>query len=281
MARSKGDGRRVFQDKATGAFVKPTDAGWRRLEDILQHALPPNMRAQIAAISVVFSVAGSGAEKSDLLRKVVRELDDWRRRTSAISRRIWSREEGNRPSELTREWIEETYFDVRKVRRIAPPYHLWFVAHAMDAAVAACDWAIQELRAPSYEGRRRGTLWPVWAAVLIQIMEGHGISTTASSATGKQFRDSPFVKFVKELQQYLPEECRRYKTSNSIVNGIKNARKLRQEPGFELFLPLTIAAGLRGVRIIETPSGLTVKRTKRYPMVRRVLQHVALKLPMM
>ena len=56
--------------------------------------------------------------------------------------------------------------------------------------MAACDWAIQELTAPSYAGRRRGSLWPIWAAVLIHIMEDHGISTTASSATGKQHKES-------------------------------------------------------------------------------------------
>jgi hypothetical protein len=279
MSRSKGDGRRVFQDK-TGAFTNPTDAEWKKLEDIIQRTLPLVMRRQIAAVSVVFSVCGSGAEKSDLLREVVRDLDLWRRRTNAISRRIWCREERNRPSKVTREWIEETYFDVRKIRQIGPQYHLWFVAHAMDAAVAASEWAMQELTAPSYKGPRHGEMWLTWAAVLIHIMDSHGISTTASSATGKQHKDSPFVKFIKELQQYVPEECRRYKTSNSIVNGIKHARKLGQEPGFEVFLPLTIAAALRGVRVIETPSGLTVKRTKKYRMVHRVLQdHFSLKLP--
>jgi hypothetical protein len=264
MARRKGDGKRVVQDtEATGKFTSPKDAEWKELELKLGHSLPWHARAQIGAICLIFSATGSDEAASAPVKKIVQKLDDWRHRTSGISRQIWSRDNTPKPATLSREWVERTYFDIQKVKRIAPEYHLLFLAHAMDAALAACEWVIQELKSPIYEGRWLGELWPWWAALLIHILQDHGIPTTASSATDKQTTDSNLVQFVLGLQEYLPAECRRYKTSGSMVKGIQKARTLI-EPNMHISLIALLGIALGGLQIVKTQTGTKFKRTQKF-----------------
>jgi len=264
MARTKGDGKRVVQDtEATGTFARLTDDEWKKLEVELGHSLPQHARAQIGAICVIFSVIASDEAASASVKKVVRELDDWRQRTKGISRRIWSRENISKPATPSREWVERTYFDTKNVRWIAPEYHLLFLAHAMDAAIAACEWVIQELSNPRYEGHRQGDMWPFWVAFLIHILQDNGIATTASSGTDNQTKDSNLVRFVLKLQERLPAECRRYKKSGSMVKGIQNARKLIG-PNMHTGLVALLMAALGGLRAVKSQTGTNFKRTQKF-----------------
>jgi hypothetical protein len=265
MARRKGDGKRVIQDTVQDStFTNPTNAGWEKLETSLGCALSRHARRQIGIISLIFSVVGSDEKNSAPVREVIQELASWRRRTKKLSDRIWSRENPGRPSKLTREWIEKTYFNLTNVKRIDPRYHLLFLAHALDAALAACDWATQELSDPGYEGTRPGEMWPIWAASIIHILQDHGISTTASSATDKQTRDSKFVSFMMELQEYLPGEFRRFKSSNSMVKGIQDARKLIEGVDMGAVFNIICLMSLQGLRVVDTLSGIELKRTKQF-----------------
>jgi hypothetical protein len=271
MARSRGDGKRVVQDtEQNSTFTHPTNAGWQTLETALGCPLSLHARMQISGISVIFSVIGSDDKNSTPVREVIQELTSWRRRTKILSGRIWSRENTDRPAKLTREWIEKTYFNLPQVKRIDPRYHLLFLAHALDAALAACDWVTQELSDPGYEGVRAGEEWPIWAALIIHILQDHGISTTASSAIDKQTKDSKFVSFMMELQKYLPEEFRRFKSSNSLVKGIQGARKLIKGD-MSSILDMYLLLGFQGLRGVNTPAGIEFKRTAKFSEARRKL----------
>lgn len=80
-------------------------------------------------------------------------------------------------------------------------------------------------------GQRQGDAWNRWIAELYTIMTDAGISATTSNDSGKRAHtETPFERFVKELQKQLPEELRRPEKglAKAIQRATKNCRILHR-----------------------------------------------------
>jgi hypothetical protein len=77
--------------------------------------------------------------------------------------------------------------------------------------ITACDDAFDRLNDPNSRGRRPGDSWRLWMAKLAKVLDAHGLPTAARKDTDKSKtgQPSPFVAFVRELQQCIPGRYRR------------------------------------------------------------------------
>ena len=79
----------------------------------------------------------------------------------------------------------------------------------------ACDSSLTELNVPSFPPFGEGECWKYWIPRLTEIMQEAGLPTGVRKDTDKRKSDkpSPFVALVRELQECLPDGCR--KTTHS------------------------------------------------------------------
>jgi hypothetical protein len=97
-----------------------------------------------------------------------------------------------------------------------------------------CDRAIAELRA-SKSGFRAGEMWDGWVRSLSRILNAKRLPTQARKDTDKQTKSSsssPFIGFLRELQQCIPPKFRRSTQSDAaLAQAIYKARRApRREP---------------------------------------------------
>jgi hypothetical protein len=83
--------------------------------------------------------------------------------------------------------------------------------HAMHGVMAsfifACDRAEKELEEGG--GFQRGETWNVWVRDLAKILQKRGFRTSVRKDSDKSDTTSPFVRFIWELQDVIPQEFRR------------------------------------------------------------------------
>jgi hypothetical protein len=114
-------------------------------------------------------------------------------------------------------------FDIRAILENLPPPTR---GNIFDCYVFLLDWLmsytrrIQELRKDGYYIGFKGTgLWDDWIIDIARIMQRNGFRTGRSKNTS-----TPFVKFIRALQENMPEECRRHQQSDrSLAEAISRA----------------------------------------------------------
>jgi hypothetical protein len=264
MARKKGDGKRAIQDlaSAAGDYNRITEAQWRVLEVKLGcDPLPRYVRRRIDMFNAIFSIFQPGYKASVKVRKIVPAIVTWRRRTEVLRRKLSDPSEARSPDgPIRRDWIEKTYFAGKRLKAIGRNFHLEFLAHALDAAVAAAVFVEQELSDPNYKGAESRELWFMWVALIEHTLCGCDIHTSARNDSDKQQTASPFVRFIEELQRQLPADCQKYGTTNSIAKGIQRARKEFSRVALEIINSVLIMFSLGWVELDATG----IKRTRRF-----------------
>jgi hypothetical protein len=96
-----------------------------------------------------------------------------------------------------------------------------------------CDLTIRDLSTES--GFRAGEMWDLWVRNLTKTLKAEGLPTQVRKDTDKQTESSspsPFIGFLRELQQYIPPEFRRSTQSDgALAQAIHKARSApRREP---------------------------------------------------
>jgi hypothetical protein len=90
--------------------------------------------------------------------------------------------------------------------------------HAMHGIMAsfvfACDLAEKELEKDRARAFQRGEAWIVWVRDLAGVLQKRGFPTGVRKDVDKSDTTSPFVRFIWELQELIPQEFRRGSHSN-------------------------------------------------------------------
>jgi hypothetical protein len=73
--------------------------------------------------------------------------------------------------------------------------------------VVACEIALRELDRPSMSSLEGGGEWRRWIRLLTKIMRENSLPAGVRKDSDKRAKISPFVAFVRELQNCLPDEC--------------------------------------------------------------------------
>jgi hypothetical protein len=128
--------------------------------------------------------------------------------------------------------IYTEYFD-HPQRRCPGPHELsWFLLDVVNATIAISEFTIQELsknekieETPIF-GLSESEIWSVWIKLLTGIMIQHTLPYHVRKDTDKRKGPpSPFVRLVRELQNCVPFECRKFTQSDdALAQSIYRAR---------------------------------------------------------
>jgi hypothetical protein len=222
--------------------VEPTLVQLKALEDALNSKLSAKVPrrklsqktcTQVWACCFLFAKTGPATVGTIPVNKIVAEIERWRAKTMNLRRQLWKKQtKGGTPE--SRITLEKIY-----LRPLLAKKDGWsaleFLAKILDAAIASSKLTVQEIRDPHFSGSREKELWFIWVALLRKVLSRSGFHTSAASGD-KSATDSPFVKFIEELQTWLPEDCRKRKTAGSIAKGIQDAwRKYGDLKTMDLF----------------------------------------------
>ena len=95
----------------------------------------------------------------------------------------------------------------------------------MRLLILASQDAQEELNNTKDEGFKEGEAWDRWIGRLTSIAKQHGLPCGARKDSDKQFRSSPFVELVWELQKFVPKAHRRDHSKGALAVAIGAARK--------------------------------------------------------
>jgi hypothetical protein len=99
---------------------------------------------------------------------------------------------------------------------------------AADEFIMVSELLANEMSKRTYNGFPPSVAWNKWIRMLTLIVREYGLSSPARKDVDKKDREraSPFVRFVYELQQHLPEEFKRHMHSlDALAQAIVRARQ--------------------------------------------------------
>jgi hypothetical protein len=108
-----------------------------------------------------------------------------------------------------------------------------FLEELLGAVIKFSEFAIQQIQRPDpklpnvWHSPSESRVWNIWVNALTKIMKDSGLPYQVRKDTDKNKSDvpSPFVKLVRELQNCLPQECRKFTQSDdALAQGIHRAR---------------------------------------------------------
>jgi hypothetical protein len=127
----------------------PPDSVWVSYESKIGRKLSSELRDQLTLITMTFAMGAYGSTVTTTTLKS--DIDLWKRRTQLLRTKIRP-SSGNQEklSKLTRRTFREQ-FDLNKLKKPLTGYNepLSFLEFILDAAVAAADLTLKEIRADS------------------------------------------------------------------------------------------------------------------------------------
>jgi hypothetical protein len=221
--------------------LKISRADWQRIETAYRNPLSKTLRRKIRKTTREFlewavfertaSASSEATKRAQVIKKAVQDC-----RTAILQR-------------LTNETRDADFLAQHLIcKHLNLPWEkgrngLQSLALKFAQTVSkGCDLAIRDLERDSGSGFRTGETWELWVRKLTAILEANGLPTAARKDTDKQSGkslQSPFIDFLRELQQCVPDEFRRLTQSDgALAQAIYKARTaLRREPKRSLKTP--------------------------------------------
>jgi hypothetical protein len=134
--------------------------------------------------------------------------------------------------ELDAAWIHHRYFqDTERV--VAPNEIYWLLKYAADAFSAVALLVQTKMDESEQQAVGEGFAWNIWSFQLGQMLEDLGLPFEIRKDAGKRKPSqlpSPFVRFVVEIQKYLPSSFTKYiQSTDALEQGLYRARKYCEE----------------------------------------------------
>jgi hypothetical protein len=232
MARWKA--KLPFASAGGKPSLKISSADWQRLEAAYLRPLSEILRREICEATSEFlewtvfertaSASSEAVKRAQLIKKAVQDI-----RTVILQR----------PTNVTRDADFLAQHLICKhlgLRSEKGRNGLQVLVMNFERIVSqGCDLAIRELARERESGIRAGEAWDFWVRKLTETLQANGLPTEARKDTDKQSGKglpSPFIGFLRELQQCIPAEFQRSTQSDAaLAQAIYKARSApRREP---------------------------------------------------
>jgi hypothetical protein len=220
MARSKGDGARIPLTWRSQHRVLIAEEDWKKLgksivvsqdaRNRIQNAM--NLYAQYGPIySPECSLLASDAKLAIKL---------WLKATERLTSSLTP--PGAKLADfLPRfdEWPHREFF--QSMSGVLPVTQ---VATVSLLAQKTAQFALDRLSGEDRSGRIELDQWAAWACIVTKALRTTGLKITGKSLD-KSNQESPYVNVMQLLQSWLPPECQRHKTYDSMRKGVQEANK--------------------------------------------------------
>ena len=243
MPKITSDGKLIFVGHKSCNIKSLTEDDWAFIENESKFPLTPKLRSQLNQIVSLYVTSGPGSLETVTAKSLISQFDVWKSRTNLFREEQLSktvREQQSiekstaaKPLPLKKSQpIVDKYFTIERYSKPTPTAD--DIAHMLDGAKKLAGAMISQLTAEGSVRVTRKKFWLVWIALLICLFRSHKISISWQTGKKKGI-NKRFVGFVKELQTFLPSECKPRNKFTSIHKGIIQALPLaRHKPIQEL-----------------------------------------------
>ena len=117
-----------------------------------------------------------------------------------------------RRSKLSLQAIYEQFLLLPASQTLSDDLLFPFFLDLLDGALALSDFAEEALKTESALSFSEFSMWDLWVVKLTEIAKRHDLPFAARKDSTNKRKPGvriPFVDFVRELQKYIPDECRR------------------------------------------------------------------------
>ena len=209
-------------------------AKWRQVEKIYGSFLPPNVRADIVRATEAFLFFEGFERTSEPLAKVKVILEAHDKAATRFFNELFAGPAAISDGGVYAHHLIENNFKASQLGSDAAG--LDALLNLLRAFHVACNTSIKQLNEASPSSTfRTGNAWTTWISRLTEILKAAKVPCSVRKDVGNKNTSnnkSPFVLFVRELQNCLPEECRRHTHSEAVLaDAISKAQSLAPKLG--------------------------------------------------
>jgi hypothetical protein len=209
-------------------------AKWRQMEKIYGSFLPPNVRADIVRATEAFLFFEGFERTSEPLAKVKVILEAHDKAATRFFNELFAGPAAISDAGVYAHHLIENNFKASQLRSDAAG--LDALLNLLRAFHVSCNTSIKQLNEASPSSTfRTGDAWITWISRLTEILKAAKLPCSIRKDVGnksKSNNNSPFVLFVWELQNCLPEECRRHTHSEAtLADAISKTQSLARKLG--------------------------------------------------
>jgi hypothetical protein len=208
--------------------INVDDAAWQRIEMSCGWSLAPDMRSDLVRATEEFLLFESLERTAQPLAAVKVTLEAYDKAAGRFFHALFTDPSGPSDSSVYAHHLIESNF--KESRLINETVSFDALLNLLRAFHIACNVSLRQLNDHSVSAFKSGNGWRLWVWRLTKIVDKAGLSSSVRKDVGsksKEDRQSPFVRFVWELQQCLPEECRRHIHSmGALADAISEAQSV-------------------------------------------------------
>lgn len=219
---SKHPGRPLKFDAAQRGAVekeynhKLTETQWKKIADITSYlTLLSPAAASATGLRKLISKFATLQEAAKSLRSEFTDFDD--------------------AGVFTPEEIYWGYFSRWRTR--PPDDEFAFLEAILGAVIKYSEFALLQMenpKPPESTWRSPGSdyIWSIWVNGITKIIKDHNMpyAVRKDSDKNKTGAPSPFVVLIRELQRFMPKECRKFAHSDdALAQGISRARRAHSQ----------------------------------------------------
>ena len=197
-----------------------TDSDWTRIEKAYGHKLPSELRSKIYDATWTFIALSDFEESAQPIAVARSRIKKIENAASILENAILEIPNGigSGTAAYADHLISQNFRDTRINGKLK------VIGSVMVSVVDACRAASLQLGKQTNCAPRKGTAWLTWVHKIESVAKKHDLPTQARKDTDKAADiSSPFVKFLLELQFFLPKKYRRNR--DSLAKAVHDARK--------------------------------------------------------
>ena len=207
-------------------------AKWRQIEKIYGSFLAPNVRADIVRATEAFLFFEGFERTSEPLAKVKVILEAHDKAATRFFNELFAGPAAISDGGVYAHHLIENNFKASQLG--SDVAGLDALLNLLRAFHVSCNTSIKQLNEASPASTfRTGDAWTTWITRLTEILEAAKFPYSVRKDVGnKSNNKSPFALFVWELQNCLPEECRRHTHPEAaLADAISKAQSLARKLG--------------------------------------------------
>ena len=201
---------RISAERGSGEPTVFNSDARTKIEKAYGQKLPEGIWEQIETATSLLTIAEPALKSAAFAIEFSKKLHAFT--SAAQSLRVAIGGASPRRSKLSLQAMYEQFLLLQAAQTLSEDLLFPFFLDLLDGALALSDFTEEALKTESALSFSEFFMWDLWIVKLTEIAERHDLPFAARKDSTNKRKPGvriPFVNFVRELQKYIPDECRR------------------------------------------------------------------------